>query len=276
MRKFTKIALTAALALSLAACSNSNSQSSSEATLTKIKVGASPAPHAEILQQCVEPLKEKGYDLEIVEFTDYVMPNTAVEDGELDANYFAHQPYQDSFNADNGTHIATVAAVHFEPLSIYGGKTASLDDIKDGAVIAVPNDTTNEARALLLCEKLGFIKLPENADLTVTPKDIVENPYNIEFFEVEAAQTVNVLPDCDFAVINGNYAVSAGIADTRLASEDSDGIAATTYANILCVKEGNENNPGIQALAEVLQSDAIKTFITDTYRGAVVPVDFSK
>lgn len=269
MKKFLSLSLAAILALSVTACSKSTNDSG----LTPVKVGASPAPHAEILEKCIEPMKELGYDLKITEFTDYVMPNTAVEDGELDANYFAHQPYQTSFNEENGTHIRTVVAVHFEPMSIYGGKTLTLDAISDGAVIAVPNDTTNEARALLLCESLGFITLPENADLTVTPRDIVSNPHNIEFKEVEAAQTVNVLPDCDFAVINGNYAVSAGIADTRLASEDADGLAATTYANILCVKEGNENNEGIKALAEVLTSQAIADFINGEYEGAVIPVN---
>lgn len=273
MKKLVSFVLAGALALGLAGCSSRNSGSSSESgKLIPIKVGASPAPHAQILEQCVEPLKELGYDLQITEFTDYVMPNTAVEDGSLDANYFAHQPYQDNFNKENGTHIVSVAAIHFEPLGLYPGKTASIDEIQDGAVIAVPNDETNEARALLLLEKEGLIKLKDGVGLAATTLDIEENPHNIEFYEVEAAQTVNVLADVDFAVVNGNYAVDAGILDTVLASEASDSEAADLYANVVCVKEGNENNEAVQALVKVLTSDEIRDYINTQYNGVFVPV----
>ena len=274
MKKLVGFVLAGALALGLAGCSSRNSGSSSESgELIPIKVGASPAPHAQILEQCVEPLKELGYDLQITEFTDYVMPNTAVEDGSLDANYFAHQPYQDNFNKENGTHIVSVAAIHFEPLGLYPGKTASIDQIQDGAVIAVPNDETNEARALLLLEKEGLIKLKDGVGLAATTLDIEENPHNIEFYEVEAAQTVNVLADVDFAVVNGNYALDAGLSlDNALAIEEADSLAAKTYANIIAVREGDEDSAKTQVIMKILTSDEAKQYIEDTFKGAVLPV----
>ena len=219
-----------------------------------IKIGATPAPHAEILKKAAEILETKGYTLDIVEFTDYVQPNIAVNDGALDANYFQHQPYLDSFNEEKGTDLVSVAVIHYEPFGIYAGKTASLDELKDGATVAVPNDTTNEARALLLLEAQGLIKLKEDAGLKATVTDIVENPKNLEIIEIEAAQIPHSLQDVDIAVINGNYAIEAGlkVAKDALATEDADSIGATTYGNVVAVKKGNEDNEAIKAL-EVLK-----------------------
>lgn len=242
---------------------------------TVIKIGATPAPHAEILKKAAEILETKGYTLDIVEFTDYVQPNIAVNDGALDANYFQHQPYLDSFNEEKGTDLVSVAVIHYEPFGIYAGKTASLDELKDGATVAVPNDTTNEARALLLLEAQGLIKLKEDAGLKATVTDIVENPKNLEIIEVEAAQIPHSLQDVDIAVINGNYAIEAGlnVGKDALATEDADSIGATTYGNVVAVKKGNEDNEAIKALVEVLKSDEIKQFIEGNYEGAVVPLE---
>ena len=273
MKKIISLALAAALALSLAACSSSSSESpEGQAELTKITVGASPSPHAEILERAKPFLREKGYELEIVEFTDYVIPNTSLEAGELDANFFQHTPYLVSFNEERGTHIVSVAKIHFEPLGIYPGKSDDLANIPDGATIAVPNDTSNEARSLLLLESLGIITLKEDAGLKATALDIVENPHNITILEVEAPQTVNVLADVDFAVVNGNYAVSAGILDKALASESSEGVVPDTYGNIIAVREGDENTEKTLALVEVLTSDEIRDFINEKYSGLFVPV----
>ena len=245
---------------------------SGSALAETIRVGASITPHAEILNVVKPILAEQGYDLEVVEYTDYVLPNTATESGELDANYFQHQPYLDDFNAQNGTHLVSVAAIHYEPFAIYAGKSDSLENVADGATIAVPNDGTNEARALLLLEAQGLIKLREDAGFTATKLDIEENPKNLDIVEMEAAQLPRVLPDVDFAVINGNYAIQGGlkVADA-LASESVESESAQTYANVLVVKEGNENNPAILALVDALQSDAVRDFINETYGGAVVP-----
>lgn len=236
-----------------------------------ITIGATPSPHAEILELVKENLASEGYTLEIVEYNDYVIPNTALEDGDLDANFFQHQPYLDDFNAENGTHIVGVAAVHFEPMGIYAGKAASLDDVSDGAVVAVPNDTTNEARALLLLEANGLIKLKDGAGITATVLDIEENPLNLEIQELEAAQIPNSLQDVDIAVINGNYALSAGV-DAPITVESSDSLAAETYANIICVKEGNEETDKTKALVKAVLSDEVRDYINDNYDGAVVPV----
>jgi D-methionine transport system substrate-binding protein len=238
-----------------------------------LKVGASPTPHAEILAQVKDTLAKEGYDLEIQEFSDYVIPNTSLESGDLDANYFQHKPYMDQFNADNGTHLVSVAAIHYEPMGIFAGKSKALADLPDGGSIAVPNDATNEARALMLLEANGVLKLKEGVGLKATKLDVAENPKNIDIVEVEAAQLVNDLPDVDFAVINGNYAIQGGlkVADA-LAIESADSEAAKTYANIIAVKEGHEKDPGIQALVKALQSDAVKKYINDTYAGAVVPI----
>lgn len=242
-------------------------------TLKKIVIGASPTPHAEILAVAKEVLAQKGYDLEIVEFTDYVQPNLALENGELDANYFQHQPYLDDFNVENKTSLVSIGAIHYEPLGIYPGKTASLDALKDGAKVAVPNDTTNEARALLLLEAQGLIKLKADAGLKATKNDIVENPKNLDIIEIEAAQLARSLPDVDIAVINGNYAIQAGLnaATDALAKEEKDSLAATTFANIIAVRAGDENREDLQALVKALQSDEVRAFIEDTYQGAVVP-----
>lgn len=244
-----------------------------EVPLTVIKVGASITPHSEILAVVKEDLAAQGYDLQVIEFTDYVQPNLALEGGELDANYFQHQPYLDDFNLNNNTHVVSVAAIHYEPFGIYPGKTKALSDIPEGGQIAVPNDGTNEARALLLLEAQGLIKLKEGAGLGATVLDIVENSKNLDIIEVEAAQLARSLQDVDFAVINGNYAIQAGlkVGTDAVATEDKDSVAADTYANVLCVKEGHENDPGILALIAALQSDKVKSFIETTYEGAVVP-----
>lgn len=241
--------------------------------LEVLKVGASITPHAEILAQVKDTLAQEGYDLQVVEYNDYVLPNTALEDGELDANFFQHQPYLDDFNAENGTHLVSVAAVHFEPFGLYAGKTDSIANLKDGTTVAVPNDTTNEARALLLLEAQGLIKLKEGAGLTATVLDIEENPLNLEIKEIEAAQLVRSLPDVDIAAINGNYAAEGGlnVADA-IAVEASDSLAADTYANVIVVKEGNENSEKTQALVGAVLSDGVKSYIEETYGNAVIPV----
>jgi D-methionine transport system substrate-binding protein len=286
MKKFLAIAATAALIVGmLSGCGAKDKaeEAVSEAkesveevvpALEVIKVGATPAPHAEILAEATALMAEKGYTLEIVEFTDYVQPNSNLESGDIDANYFQHKPYLDDFNAENGTHIVPVAAIHYEPLGLYPGKTATIEDLAEGASIAVPNDTTNEARALLLLAENGIIEVNEEAGLKATKLDITSNPLNIDIVEMEAAQLARTLQDVDMAVINGNYAIQAGMnAETdAIAKEEKDSLAAETYANVLCVKEGNEEDPRVQALIEVLTSDEIKTFIEDTYQGAVVPM----
>ena len=245
----------------------------SSGELQKIVVGASPAPHAEILKAANDVLKEKGYELEIKEYVDYIQPNLALESGDLDANYFQHLPYLESFNKENGTNLVSAGAIHYEPFGVYAGKTTSLDELQDGATIAVPNDTTNEARALLLLEAQGLIKLKEDAGLTATKNDIVENPKNLQLYEVEAAQIPRVICDVDVAVINGNYAIEAGYkVSDALAVEASDSLAATTYGNVVAVRAGEENDPAIQALIEALTSDEVKAFIESTYDGAVVPL----
>ena len=241
-----------------------------------VKVGASPTPHAEILAVVVDALAEQGITLEIVEYTDYVQPNLAVESGDIDANYFQHTPYLNTFNAENGTHVVSVGAIHYEPFGIYAGKTASIEELADGAKIAVPNDGSNETRALLLLQQEGLITLKEGVDASsnATVYDIAENPKNIEIVEMEAAQLTTVLGDVDLAVINGNYALAGGLnaGTDALAVEDASGSGAQTYANVLCVKEGNENNEAIQALLAALQSDAVASYIEKTYEGAVVAI----
>ncbi|MDR2610843.1 MAG: MetQ/NlpA family ABC transporter substrate-binding protein [Clostridiales Family XIII bacterium] len=239
-----------------------------------ITVGASPTPHAEILNEVVSDLAEQGITLKVQEFTDYVLPNTALDEGELDANYFQHTPYLDEFNAEKGTKIVSIAPIHYEPFGVYPGKSKSLADIQDGAKIAVPNDATNEARALLLLEANGLIKLKDGVGLAATKNDIAENAKNIDIVEIEAAQLPKSLPDVDFAVINGNYALEAGLnaADDALAVEAQDSLAAETFANIIAIREGDENRPELQALVKALQSDKVKAFIEKNYKGAVVPV----
>lgn len=254
------------------ASGNSTADSGDTADKT-VTVGATPAPHAEILEVAKEVLAEEGYTLEIKEFDDYITPNTAVEEGELDANYFQHITYMNQFNEDSGTHLVSVGSIHYEPFGLYAGKTASIEELADGAQIAIPNDATNGGRALLLLEQEGLITLKEDAGITATVTDIVDNPKNLEIVELEARLLPDSLKDVDLAVINGNYAIDAGlkIADA-LAIESAEGEAATAYANVLTVKEGNENDEGIQALLAALESDEVKTFIEETYDGAVVPL----
>ncbi len=237
-----------------------------------IKIAASPVPHAEILAEAAKILKDYGYELDIVEFEDYVQPNLVVESGEFDANYMEHVPYLNSFNEEQGTHIVDAGDIHYEPFGIYPGTKKSLDEIGDGDSIAVPNDTTNEARALLLLQDNGLIKLKDGAGLTATVNDIVENTHNIKFVELEAAQVARVVNEVEYVVLNGNYALEAGysVGKDSIAYEASDSVAAKTYVNIIGVEEGNENTDKIKALVTVLRSDAIKKFITDTYDGAVI------
>ncbi len=292
MKKLLSALLAGALAVSLAACGASASVSESTAPAdsgaaaastaetgsdlsgTTIKVAASPTPHAEILKVAKDILAEQGITLEIIEFSDYVQPNMVTESGEVDANYFQHQPYLDSFNEENGTHLVSVGAIHYEPLGIYPGKSQDLEEITDGAVIAVPNDTTNEARALQMLAAEGIITIREDAGLTATINDIVENPHNVQVEELEAAQLPRTLADVDYAVMNGNYALEAGfsVKDDALATEDAASEAAQTYGNVLVVAEGNEDSAAVQALLAALKSDEVKSFIETTYNGAVLPL----
>lgn len=266
-RRIVSLTLTALLVLGLTACGGKKSDG------TTIKVGATPAPHAAILEVAKEILAEQGYTLDIVEYDDYVTPNTSLEDGSLDANYFQHITYMNEFNAEHGTHMVSVAGIHYEPFGLYAGKTAALADLQDGAQIAVPNDGTNEARALLLLEQEGLIKLKEGVGLSATKSDVAENPHDYEIIELNADQLPSRLQDVDMAVINGNYAIDAGLkVSDAVAVEAATGEAAEAYVNVLAVKEGSEDNAGIQALVKALQSDQVKTFIEETYDGAVVPL----
>ena len=288
MKKLVSLLLTGALTFGLlAGCGSGTgstntpapggSQAPSEtgSTLegTVLKVGATPAPHAEILEVVKDILAEQGITLEIVEFNDYIQPNLAVENEELDANYFQHITYMNQFNESDGTHLVSAAGIHYEPLGLYAGKTTSLEELPDGAQIAVPNDTTNEARALLLLQQEGLITLKEGVSLTPTKLDIEENPHNYDIVEMDAAQLPRSLGSLNLAVINGNYALQADLnAADALAVEASDGEAAQAYVNVLAVKEGRENDPAIQALVAALQSDEVKAFMEETWPGAVVPM----
>ncbi|WP_333648963.1 MetQ/NlpA family ABC transporter substrate-binding protein [Lacrimispora sp.] len=240
--------------------------------LQDIIVGATPAPHAEILNAVKDVLKEEGYNLVIKEYTDYVQPNLALESGDLDANYFQHKPYLDQFNAEKGTDLVSAAAVHYEPFGIYAGKSDSLENLADGAQIAVPNDVSNEARALLLLADNGLIELKEGVGLEATKNDIVKNDKNFKIVEVEAAQLPRSLGDVDIAVINGNYAIEAGLkVSEALSVEDSKSTAATLYSNIVAVRAGEESTEKTAALVKALTSETVKKFMEDTYDGAVVP-----
>ena len=265
-----------ALSLALVLCLSLLAGCGAKADENVIRVAASPTPHAEILAVAKEILAEQGIELEIVEYTDYVQPNNVVDDGELDANYFQHTPYLNTFNDEYGTELVSVALIHYEPFGIYAGKTASLEELQEGAQVIIPNDGSNETRALLLLQQEGLITLNEGIDASsnATIHDIAENPLNLDIVEMEAAQLPNSLPDVDIAVINGNYAIQAGLnaGTDALAIEDASGDAAQTYANILCVKAGNENNANVQALIEALQSEEVRSFIDETYEGAVVAI----
>ena len=291
MKKLLALTLALVLCLGLAACgggtstdTDTNADTSSDAdtngdatangeTIT-LTVGATPNPHAEILAQVKDDLAAEGIDLVVKEYSDYVVPNTAVEEGDLDANYFQHTPYMEEFNEKNGTHLVSVGKVHYEPMGIYPGLTKTLEELKDGATIAVPNDTTNEARALQLLAAQGLIELKEDAGLNATPNDITSNPKNLQFKELEAAMLPQTASEVDLSVINSNFAMEGGMnpATDSLASEDADSEAAQTFANIVAVKEGHENDPAIQALVKALQSDKVKEYIEKSYSGAVVAV----
>lgn len=242
-----------------------------------IKVAASQTPHSEILAAVKDLLAEEGYDLEVTVFEDYVQPNNVVESGEFDANYFQHVNYLNSFNEENGTHLAIAdnGKIHYEPFGIYGGTKTSLDDVADGDAIAIPNDTTNEARALLLLQQEGLIKLNDGVGVTATVNDVAENPHNLELVEVEAAQVPKQLPSVAFGVINGNYALEAGlnVATDALATESAEGDAIQQYVNVIAVKEGNESSAKIKALTDALHSETAVKYINDNYQGAVVPYD---
>ncbi len=239
---------------------------------TKIVVGATPSPHAQILEQVKDALAEKGWDLQIVEYTDYVQPNMALQAGDLDANYFQHLPYLESFNEENKTDLVSAGMIHYEPFGIFPGKTASLEELGDGAKVGVPNDTTNEARALNLLAAQGLITLKEGTGLSATKTDIVENAKNLEIIEIEAAQLPRSLPDLDIAAVNGNYAIDAGlsVANDALALEDSESLGAQTYGNVIAVRAGEEESDKAKALVAALQSSAVREFIDKTYDGAVV------
>ena len=243
-----------------------------------ITVAASETPHSEILEAAKPILEEEGYDLEVTVFDDYVQPNEVVESGDFDANYFQHIPYLNSFNEEKGTHLVNAGGIHYEPFGIYPGTKSSLDDIADGDTIAVPNDTTNEARALLLLQDNGIIKLKDGAGLEATVNDIEENPYNVEIVELAAEQVARVAEETSYIVLNGNYALQAGysVSKDALAYETSDSEAAKTYVNVIAVKEGNENSDKIKALVDVLKSDEIKDFINEKYDGAVIPFEDSE
>lgn len=287
MTKFKKLAtavLTVALGLTALAGCGSTAADTTVADTTAdaavelkgtIKVAASPTPHAEILAEAKHLLAAQGWDLEITEFEDYVQPNLVVDSGDFDANYFQHIPYLDNFNEEKGTHLVNAGGIHYEPFGIYPGTKNSLDDLADGDVIAVPNDTTNEARALLLLEANGVLTLKEGAGLTATVKDIASYAKDIKIQELEAAQVSRVKDEVAFVVLNGNYALEAGfsVGKDAIAYETSDSEAAKTYVNVIAVEEGNENSEAIQALISVLKSDEIKQFINEKYDGAVIPFE---
>ncbi len=268
MKKLASLILAAALLIpGLASCGSSNAD---DKTIT---VAATSTPHAEILEVCKPLLEEKGYTLDIKVVSDYVTPNQFTEDGEVDANYFQHQPYLNSFNEENKTHLVSVAQIHYEPFAIYRGTVDSLAALPDGASIAVPNDTTNEARALQLLAAQGLITLKDGVGLTATKNDITDNPHNYDIKEMEAALLPTVLDEVAVAVINGNYALGAGLSSNdSLAAEDAASEAAQTFANVLVVKEGNENTEKTKALKEALLSDTVRDYITNTYGGAVVAI----
>lgn len=293
MKKFLSLLLTAVLAAGvLAGCGSKETASSEAAVETEtaeaeateeateeveakgvIKVAASATPHSEILEQVKPILEAEGWELDVTVFDDYVQPNLVVESGEFDANYFQHIPYLDNFNSEQGTHLVNAGGIHYEPFGIYPGSKSSLDELAEGDTIAVPNDTTNEARALLLLQDNGIITLKDGAGLEATINDIAENPKNIKIQELEAAQVSRVKDEVAFVVLNGNYALQAGfsVAQDSIAYEKVDSEAAKTYVNIIAVKEGNENSEAITALVDALKSDEITKYINDTYDGAVIP-----
>lgn len=276
MKKFGAFLLAGVLAIgTLTGCGSTDKKaegSTGSTDSTVIKVAASATPHAEILEEAKPLLEKEGYDLEVTVFDDYVQPNEVVDSGDFDANYFQHAPYMEQFNKEKGTKLVDAGDIHYEPFGIYPGTKKSLDEIADGDEIAVPNDTTNEARALLLLQDNGIIKLKDGAGLTATVNDIAENPHNIKIVELEAAQVARVTGETAFVVLNGNYALQAGysVKKDALAYEAADSEAAKTYVNIIAVKDGNQDSDAIKALVKVLKSDDIKKFIDEKYDGAVI------
>ena len=276
MKKFGAFLLAGVLAIgTLTGCGSTDkkAEGSTGSTDSKvIKVAASATPHAEILEEAKPLLEKEGYDLEVTVFDDYVQPNEVVDSGDFDANYFQHAPYMEQFNKEKGTKLVDAGDIHYEPFGIYPGTKKSLDEIADGDEIAVPNDTTNEARALLLLQDNGIIKLKDGAGLTATVNDIAENPHNIKIVELEAAQVARVTGETAIVVLNGNYALQAGysVKKDALAYEAADSEAAKTYVNIIAVKDGNQDSDAIKALVKVLKSDDIKKFIDEKYDGAVI------
>ena len=291
LRKTVATAVSVAVLSSFAGCAQNTedttaasvlgaSQDSEEATSadateenTVLTVGASITPHSEILEFVAPILAEQGITLEIVQIEDSITPNTGVIDGSLDANYFQHVPYLEQFNLENGSDLVSVGAVHYEPFGIYAGRTTDLNDLPEGAIVAVPNNVTNEARALLLLEQEGIIDLDEDAGINATVADIIDNPLDIEFVELAPEQLVASLPDVDIAIINGNYAIEGGLdVNDALAVEANDGLAAQTYGNIVATTPEHANDPAIIALVEVLQGPEVAQFIEENYNGAVVPL----
>lgn len=264
--------LSLASALVVAALAGCSAQGGDAASKT-IKVGASPSPHAGILEAAKPALEKEGYKLDVVEYNDYVIPNEALSNGEIDANFFQHLPYLENYNSEKGTDLVSVGTVHFEPLKIFAGKSNDLKNVAKGAKISIPADATNGGRALLLLQDQGLIKLKDGAGLTATKNDIVENPYNLDIIEADAASLPRTLEDVDFAVINGNFAISAGLDKSKvLASETEDSAAAKTYANLVAVKAQNKDSEKAQALIKALQSDAVRDYIKTTYGEEVIPV----
>lgn len=262
------------VAESEAAATEAEGESAAVEALGTVTVAATPVPHAEILEAAKELMAAKGWTLEVTEFTDYIQPNEVVESGDIDANYFQHINYLNSYNEEKGTHLVNAGEIHYEPMGIYPGKESDLAAISDGAEIAVPNDTTNEARALLLLQEQGLITLDPEAGITATVLDITENPHNLKIVELAAEQVARTLPDVAFGVVNGNYALQAGLSTAdAVAQETESSEAIQQYVNVIAVKEGNENNEGIKALIEVLKSDEIKNFINENYQGSVVPYE---
>lgn len=236
---------------------------------TVIRVGASPVPHGDILEAVKDDLKEKGFELKILEFTDYVQPNLALDEGDLEANFFQHKPYLDNFNEERGTKVVAVADIHIEPIGLYSSKYDSLDDLEDGALIIIPGDATNGGRSLVLLESLGLISLKEGTGIGATPQDIVDNPKNLDFKELEAAQIPRSLEDAGLAAINTNYALGAEL-DPRDALAQEEALD-NPYANVIAVKEGQEGEDFVKALIEALQSDKVKSFLEEEYEGAILP-----
>lgn len=276
VKKVWAIALILVLALAaLTACGGGSSEEAAggEADADKvIKVAASPTPHAEILGSVADALQEEGWTLEVVEFDDYVQPNVATTDGDVDANYFQHVPYLDEYNAQNGTNLVSVGGVHYEPMGVYAGTKKSFDELADGDKVGIPNDATNGARALLLLQDNGVIKLKDGAGVTATEQDIAENPKNITIVPLEAATIPASLPDLALGVINANYAIGADLKiDEALATEAADSLAADTYVNVIVVNEENKDSEKTKALVAALQTDEVRKFIEDTYAGAVQP-----